>query len=121
VQASNVSVPQHVSEDAVTALAEFFGGDRALFDAFRSACLVQLPLDVLRVDQALAHADVVGCRHVVHSLKSVLLTLGHPRLSALAHAAEQSAARGDVSATQMDWQRLRAALLADLDLQVSFP
>lgn len=91
------------------AIDTYFGGDSALFHAFRRSCLVQFSRDMADGDTALASQDSPALRRVAHSLKSVLLTLGHPALSELARQAEHDAAGGRPEAAQ-SWHELRAGL-----------
>lgn len=92
------------------AIEAYFGSDADLYRAFRAACLAQFPVDVRNGDQAVARADGVALHHLVHSLKSVLLTLGHPDLSALACRAEQAVEAGEGAAPEA-WATLRQALV----------
>lgn len=91
------------------AIDTYFGGDSALFHAFRRSCLVQFSRDMADGDAALAGQDTAALRRVAHSLKSVLLTLGHPALSELARQAEHDAAGGRPEAAR-SWLELRAGL-----------
>ena len=67
---------------------EYFEGKRERFDASRGACLDQFRQDVREGDAASAAGDLQALRRVAHSLKSVLLTLGYPHMSAQARALE---------------------------------
>lgn len=58
------------------AVERFFGGDAALFLAYRASCLGQFANDVAEGDRALAQADTPALARLAHSLKSVLVTLG---------------------------------------------
>ena len=91
------------------AIATYFGGNSALFHAFRRSCLVQFSRDMADGDAALAGQDAAALRRVAHSLKSVLLTLGHPALSELARQAENDAAGGRPESAG-SWHELRAGL-----------
>lgn len=93
------------------AIAEFFAGDAALFHAFRDGCRVQFRSDLAQADAAWAARDASALRHLAHSLKSVLLTLGEPAASAAARALEQAMAQGDWAAAAEPWARLRPQLL----------
>ncbi len=92
------------------AIATYFEGDRGLFLAFRQTCLDQFGHDVAQADQACAAADLEALRRVVHSLKSVLLTLGHADLADLAFQAEALAKAGAANAVDA-WHGLRAAMV----------
>lgn len=99
------------AEDALhAAVATYFGGDRALFDAYRSSCLAQFADDVVQGDTAVRGRDAQGLRRVAHSLKSVLLTLGDAEASELARGTEGAAAAGDAGAAAALWGRLRERL-----------
>jgi CheY-like chemotaxis protein len=92
------------------AIDTYFGGDTALFEAFRLSCLAQFVLDADQCDEAVASSDFASLRRVTHSLKSVLLTLGHPGLSDQAKQVEMAAASLQPDAASL-WLELRAALL----------
>ena len=97
--------------DRAHALHEYFEGNRELFDAYSGACMEQFPQDVRQGDAAIAQADLQAIRRVAHSLKSVLLTLGYPHLSAQARALEETSHDGLQEPAQAQWSALRAALL----------
>ena len=97
--------------DRVHALQEYFEGNRELFDAYRGSCLEQFPQDVREGDAASAAGDLQALRRVAHSLKSVLLTLGYPHMSAQARALEETSHGGLLLQAQSQWMALRAALL----------
>lgn len=99
----------------IEAIATYFEGDRGLFLAFRQTCLDQFGHDVAQADQACAVADIDTLRRVVHSLKSVLLTLGHADLADLAFQAETLAKAGAAEAVGA-WQGLRAVMVLRFDL-----
>lgn len=92
------------------AIAEFFGGDAALFQAFRDGCRLQFRTDLAQAEAAVAAGDATTLRHLAHSLKSVLLTLGEPAASEAARAVEQAMARADWAAAAGPWARLREHL-----------
>lgn len=92
------------------ALAQHFGGDEALFLAYRASCLAQFANDQRAGDAALAQGDAGALRRLAHSLKSVLATLGHVDAGAIARQLEDHAARADWAAATPLWQALRAAL-----------
>lgn len=91
------------------AIDKFFGGDAALFDAFEKTCHLQFALDIVQADAAVAQADLAALRRLVHSLKTVLLTLGHAEWSALAARSELAAADALPEALPL-WHELRSAL-----------
>lgn len=111
-QAAQSPHPQADIETArQAAVKRFFGGDMALFAAFEQTCHAQFPRDIDMADAAAAAADLAGLRRVVHSLKTVLLTLGFPDLSAVAAQAEEAAAAAAPTAVPL-WHQLRAPLEA---------
>lgn len=91
-------------------VARHFGGNRVLYEAFRASCLQQFTKDRAAGDAAVRGQDLAALRRLAHSLKSVLLTLGHDDASRLAYALETLAADGDAARSAAGWQRLRAAL-----------
>lgn len=109
--ADEPSAPADAPADGTAAaIAQHFGGQAALFHAFRASCVQQLPLDLLQADTALVVRDAGTVRRMGHSLKSVLQLLGEPAASTDARALEQAAAEADWPACDAAWQRLRAAL-----------
>jgi CheY-like chemotaxis protein len=97
--------------DAVQAAVQtYFGGNLALFQAYSAGCLQQFALDRVAGDEAVVAADWPALRRLVHSLKTVLLTLGDPQGSALAAQAEQLAAAAQAEAAVLAWQALRQRL-----------
>ncbi|WP_423597259.1 Hpt domain-containing response regulator [Roseateles sp. MS654] len=98
------------------AVEQYFGGNAALYQAFLARCRVQFPLDIAAGRLACEQGDHVKIRHLAHSLKSVLLTLGHPEAAAVAKQLELDAqqagdGREDASAAiRAAWPRLEDAL-----------
>ena len=72
--------------------------------------LAQFPSDIQGGDTASAAADLQTLLRVAHSLKSVLLTLGHPQHGALARTLEETCRAGVLAPAQMQWEALRAHL-----------
>lgn len=96
-----------------TAVARHFGGSAALFAQYAGACARQFPADVAQGDAALAAADADTLRRLVHSLKTVLTTLGDDAGSARARALELSLAAGTAPGLLCaDWALLRPRLQA---------
>lgn len=91
---------------------QYFGGDQTLYAAYRASCLGQFALDRQQGDLAAAAGDLGALRRLAHSLKSVLLTLGHGEASRQAAALELTAESADAEAAQVGWTRLRSALTA---------
>lgn len=98
------------------AIEQHFGGHAALYHAFRASCLAQFPLDLEAGQLACEQGDTQRLRHLAHSLKSVLLTLGHPAAAELARQLERDAEPG--AGTPAAWPELRA-LWAALAAQIS--
>ncbi len=94
------------------AIDRFFGGKTALFQAFRQGCLAQFQADAALGDAACASGDLAALRHLAHSLKSVLLTLGHPQASELARRLEDACAEADGPQAHALWPQLRLSLPA---------
>lgn len=97
--------------DEAAAIATHFGGNAALFHAFRASCLLQFVQDVQAADAALAGSDAAALRRQAHSLKSALATLGQAGAAARARELETKALQADWPAAQAAWAPLRAALL----------
>lgn len=97
---------------AQAAIDTHFGGHAELYHAFRASCLAQFPLDLETGRQACEQADAQRLHHLVHSLKSVLLTLGHESASQLARQLERETEQPG------DWPQLRAQWAA-LAAQIS--
>jgi CheY-like chemotaxis protein len=98
--------------EVLAAVETYFGGQLALFQAYSAGCAEQFPLDVQAGDQALSTGDWPALRRLVHSLKTVLLTLGDPAGSALAADAERLAAQAQAEPTAQAWRALRPHLSA---------
>jgi len=97
-----------------SAIAQHFGGNAALYQAFRASCLQQFAADLTAGDLACAQTDSPALRRLAHSLKSVLLTLGHAEASAragrLEDLAEHLSQARDWPAARLQWQGLREAM-----------
>lgn len=93
------------------AVREYFAGNQQLFDAYRSACINEFRHDLQVGDAALAALDLQALRRLAHSLKSVLLTLGEPRLSAQARRLEDASHAGLQDPARELWAELRAGLM----------
>ncbi|MFT7772756.1 response regulator [Roseateles sp.] len=89
-----------------TAIARYFGGNTSLYRAFHDSCLQQFPADIATGERAFAAGDLVALRHLAHSLKSVLLTLGRDDDSALAKSLEDACANGDAHQASLLWPTL---------------
>lgn len=92
------------------AIASHFGGDAQLHDDFLASCRIQFRADIDTGDQACARGDMPGLRLLLHSLKTVLDTLGHEASGALARRGEALAAAGESTPCAALWRELRTAL-----------
>ncbi len=102
-----------LDEAGARALASHFGGQTALFAAFRAASLAQFPEDVRSGDAACRRGDAPAMLRLAHSLKTVLQLLGADDASARARALESLAQGGaGIGVLLPHWQDLRAAVLA---------
>jgi hypothetical protein len=101
---------ESLSDDERAAIDRHFGGEQALFIAFRASCRAQFAADLQAGDAAVASGDAAALRRLAHSLKSVLATLGHPGPGATARTLEDAAAAADWASATPLWQRLRAHL-----------
>lgn len=95
----------------VEAIAEFFGGDAALFQAYRAKCRAQFANDLAVGDAALQSADLPALQRLSHSLSTVFFTLGWALDGRNAKALERRSAEGDAQAAAIGWGQLRARLL----------
>ncbi len=111
-----VPVAPTASPEQSDTIAQYFGGDSALFFLYRDACLAQLPHDTTAGNQACQDGDLQALRRVAHSLKTVLLTLGAPRLSAQALELEQLCFNAQPGTT-VAWSQLCQDLLTWINLQ----
>lgn len=98
------------SAGAEQAVAQQFGGNRALYTVFRASCLAQFAADIQAGDLACAQGDSPALHRLAHSLKSVLLTLGHAEDAALARRLEDTAAPALWGEALPLWHRLRETL-----------
>jgi len=89
-----------------------FGGNAALYEAFRASCQQQFVHDVRAGDLACEQGESQALRRLAHSLKSVLESLGHDEAADLARALETRAHQGDWALARPLWQALRGALQA---------
>jgi DNA-binding response OmpR family regulator len=84
----------------------YFGGNRALFLAFRESCRAQFAKDTASARHALHIRDAASLHRLAHSLKTVLLTLGEPETSQMAREAEVAAADSDWDYCERVWPKL---------------
>ena len=106
---SGLDAPAPLVSDSTT-LHSHFGGNLALYQAFRSSCLQQFEADVSAGDLACGQADNQALRRLAHSLKSVLLMLDQVPAAELARQLEHSADQGDWAAALPLWSSLRGSL-----------
>ncbi len=100
-----------LSPDELAAIDTYFDGDRAFYDQFRASCVQQFSEDIAQGDGACKAQDAPVLRRTAHSLKSVLMTLGHPELSAQAKSVELAAQSRPWDEALAGWQGLRAQLV----------
>jgi CheY-like chemotaxis protein len=101
-----------LSASEQVAVAEQFGGDIALFKAFRAHALPQFVHDREVLVRALDEADWPAVHRQAHSLKGALATLGDAAGAARARALEDAAARPEPAACREAWPVLSDHLLA---------
>lgn len=95
----------------VDPVATHFGGDRALFEAFRTGCLARFAEDLHAGQAACDQGDAAALRRVAHGLKAVLILIGEPTLSATARDLEEHCAAGPLDAAcRSGWQQLAGGL-----------
>lgn len=94
------------------AVATHFGGNAQLFHAFKASCAAQFAQDVTEVDAAIRVQDAATLRRQMHSLKSVLSTLGQDGAAASARLVEAAALAVRWDEVAGPWTALRADLLA---------
>ena len=99
-----------LTPNEVAAIDTYFDGDKAFYEQFRSSCVMQFVEDIAQGDAACASQDAPLLRRTAHSLKSVLLTLGHPDLSAQAKSVEVAAQTDPWDQALAGWQALRRQL-----------
>ncbi|MCE1250123.1 MAG: response regulator [Comamonadaceae bacterium] len=88
----------------------FFGGQQALYQAYRQTCLAQFEHDLAQGTQAAQAGDCTALRHLGHNLKSVLTLLGHDGAAQQARTLEAQASAPDLAAATHSWQQLARAL-----------
>ncbi|WP_374673173.1 response regulator [Ideonella sp.] len=88
-----------------------FGGDAALFDAYRAGCLAQFTHDLAEGDDAAAQGNVPVLHHLGHALKSVLRLIGEEPAADDAAALERAGAAGDAATARAGWAAVRATLV----------
>jgi len=112
--------PPHLQAPAATpgeadveeAVARYFGGHHGLYHSYAASCRDQFALDAAQGEAAASAQDLAALRRLAHSLKSVLLTLGHGHDAALALAIEHAAAAGQPGDAWRQWPQLQARLRA---------
>ena len=97
---------------AAAAIDSHFGGDQALYQAFRAGALTQFPVDRTAGTQACLNRDAAALRHLGHSLRTVLGLLGEPEAALLAWQLQKVAEQPGVDVQRLGevWRPLDAAL-----------
>lgn len=98
------------SQPQLDVIERYYGGDRDLFEDYRAMCASQFPKDVAAGDAACDIGDMGSLRHLSHSLKTVLGSLGYALLAQLAGRVEEAAAVEDSHSAHACWQALRPSL-----------
>lgn len=93
-----------------SAVDQYFGGDRDLFDIYLAACRHQFIADLQEGSLACSASDWARLRRTAHNLKSVLMTLGHPDLSAYAAQCEAASQSSACDAANASWRDLSRGL-----------
>jgi CheY-like chemotaxis protein len=104
--------PRRVTPDTTPeqrAIDLHFGGDAALFHAFRTSCAAQFALDVTQGNTLARAGDLPGLRRHAHSLASVFATLGEEAAATQARALQHACAQGQSSAIAL-WPALARVL-----------
>ena len=110
--AATAQLPAHEQE----AIAVYFDGDAEFYRVFLASALQQFPIDLREGDAAIQAGDVQALRRAAHTLKGVLLTLGHAELSAFAKTVEQAAEHSPWEEAVAGWRELSARLAAAFGL-----
>lgn len=91
---------------------QHFGGDRALYEAFRSGCLERFADDIAQGEAAVAACDAATLRRVAHGLKAVLALIGEPAMAAQARVLEDATAAWQAGQPLPDgWEPLALGLV----------
>ena len=106
-----------LSELEQQAVATYFEGDADFYQVFKATAIEQFPADLQEGDVAVAAGDAQGLRRAAHTLKGVLLTLGHADMSALAKGVEQAVQQSPWDEAVAGWRALRASLVSTFSLQ----
>lgn len=120
LQAIFVETPLQVTQpspSAREAIDQYFGGQRTLFEQFKSQSLTLLAADIDLGDRLVAAGAFPSLHQLAHSLKSVLLLLGEQRAHELSLALEHDLALNNPVAIQIarQWDNLRAELKQLID------
>ncbi len=109
--------------DKAHVVAEMFGGQATLYEAYLASCRQQLPLDLAAGEAALATGDRLALLHLVHNIKGVLHGLGYRAGGQLAAQLEQALMPAlnpgspvgttllHLAALEQAWAAVRAAVL----------
>lgn len=99
-----------ISNSNSTTLQSHFGGNLALYRAFRTSSLQQFEADVVAGDLACQQTDSQAFRRLAHTLKSVLLMLDQAPAAELSRQLEHATDQGDWAAAIPLWASLRGSL-----------
>lgn len=99
------------------AVVAYFEGDAEFYRVFRASALAQFPIDLQQGDAAEAAGDVQTLCRAAHTLKGVLLTLGHAELSALAKSVELAVEQSPWELAVTGWRELRARMVSTFSLR----
>lgn len=115
-EGASAAAGEAMSSQHRAASEKYFGGNHALYQAFLARCRLQFPKDIEVGRRASENGEFDQLRHLAHSLKSVLLTLGQEDGADVARGLEQladQALKGDAAAAQViaeRWPALEAAI-----------
>ncbi len=111
-----MEAPDQLAAHEQEAVAVYFDGDAEFYRLFLASAVQQFPADLREGDAAVRAGDVQALRRVAHTLKGVLLTLGHADLSAHAKVVELAAQQSPWDEAVTGWHELGARLVATFDL-----
>jgi CheY-like chemotaxis protein len=109
------SLERELSAVELEAVGRHFAGDADLFLMYRASCLEQFASDRAHGDAALARSDLPELRRLVHSLVTVLQSIGCAAESDLARRIERAAQASDGPAAAAGWSELRGRLSSNPD------
>ncbi len=98
------------TDDERQAIDLYCAGDATFFVAYRQSCLETMASDLATGAQAYETGDLVQLRRIVHSLKSVLKSIGQSALAELAAHAERVIVSEQGDAAARAWEDLYGRL-----------